>query len=226
MIRRAVCGVSFFVFASLSQHAVVHAHETNAAAVNTSLPTIQKAAPERVGDITRDRSGKIVRRIPKDAAAFLGETNTFHFMHGRNFRREADILQRKIDAVIAMANKHRRLGAALDGRGLTKAEQNLVRQLQKTDAAVRQHEMKHYLTGRPYTGIPEYWYVVGPDKRRYIMAGVTPFHFSPEEASVSSSLQKLKALRRAALAPWHPSATDRQAAAYLDRLIDKLTAKD
>jgi hypothetical protein len=96
---------------------------------------------------------------------------------------------------------------------LTTAEEKMVRQLRERDREVKNHEMAHLANAGQYArGGPTYSYQQGPDGRRYAVGGEVPIDLS-QEKTPEQTLQKMRAVRRAALAPTEPSAADRSIAA-------------
>jgi len=127
-----------------------------------------------------------------------------------------------IDRVVAEERARKNTGAAVDSDRLTGRERHLVDQLAARDRVVREHEMRHFYAGRPYTALPEYWYVVGPDGRRYAVTGLVRLDRALVPGDPEASIAKLEILKRAALAPLDPSAEDRRIANEIDRLIGRL----
>lgn len=81
--------------------------------------------------------------------------------------------------------------------------------LRRRDQEVRLHEQAHLLAAGPYaTGGPSYTYATGPDGRRYAVGGEVPIDLSAVPGDPQATLQKARTLRRAALAPTHPSGAD------------------
>jgi hypothetical protein len=96
---------------------------------------------------------------------------------------------------------------------LTPAEEKLVRQLKERDQEVKTHEMAHLASAGQYArGGPTYSYQQGPDGRRYAIGGEVPIDVSKEKTP-EETLQKMQAVKRAAMAPAEPSSTDRSVAA-------------
>jgi len=86
--------------------------------------------------------------------------------------------------------------------------------LRQRDQEVRQHEQAHLLAAGPYAkGGPSYTYTTGPDGQRYAVGGEVPIDLSPVPGNPQATLQKALTIRRAALAPTDPSATDQAVAA-------------
>lgn len=103
-----------------------------------------------------------------------------------------------------------------DAAGLDAEARAQVRDLAARDREVRDHEMAHVIVGGPYAGAPSYEYTVGPDQRRYAVAGEVPIDASPVEGDPEATIAKMRIVAAAALAPPQPSATDRAVAALAD----------
>lgn len=96
---------------------------------------------------------------------------------------------------------------------LTPDEEKVVRQLKDRDQEVKTHEMAHLASAGQYArGGPTYSYQQGPDGRRYAIGGEVPIDVSKEKTP-EETLQKMQAVKRAAMAPAEPSSTDRSVAA-------------
>lgn len=96
---------------------------------------------------------------------------------------------------------------------LTAEEQQAVLKLKKRDREVKSHEQAHLATAGQYAaGGPSYSYQTGPDGRRYAIGGEVPIDVGKEKTP-EQTIQKMRIVRRAALAPAHPSAADRSIAA-------------
>jgi len=96
---------------------------------------------------------------------------------------------------------------------LTPAEEKMVRQLKQRDQEVKTHEMAHLASAGQYArGGATYSYQQGPDGRRYAIGGEVPIDVSKEKTP-EETLQKMQAVKRAAMAPAEPSSTDRSVAA-------------
>lgn len=104
---------------------------------------------------------------------------------------------------------------------LSDDEQKKVQELQRRDREVRAHEQAHKLAGGPYAGQPSFKTVRGPDGRSYAVSGEVKIDTSPVPNNPDATIQKLETVKRAALAPSHPSAQDRQVAADADAKIQK-----
>lgn len=101
---------------------------------------------------------------------------------------------------------------------LTPEEEQIVARLRTADLQVRQHERAHLAAaGGHATSGARFQYVIGPDGRRYAVGGEVSISVTPE-ATPEATIQKARAIRRAALAPADPSAQDRAVAAQASRL--------
>ncbi len=96
---------------------------------------------------------------------------------------------------------------------LTSQELQLIRQLERRDKEVRAHEQAHIAAGGQYVRSgASYQYETGPDGKRYAVGGEVSIDTS-EERDPRATIRKMETVRRAALAPAHPSSKDRAVAA-------------
>lgn len=100
-----------------------------------------------------------------------------------------------------------------DGTPMAPEEIQYLEQLKQTDRAVRQHEMAHQIAGGAYTGGASYEYEVGPDGKRYAVAGEVPIDYGPVPGDPQATVEKMQTVIAAALAPADPSPKDLQVAA-------------
>lgn len=101
---------------------------------------------------------------------------------------------------------------------LNPAEQKMVHQLRQRDQEVKTHEMAHLASAGQYArGGPTYTYQQGPDGRRYAVGGEVPIDISKEKTP-EETVEKMRAVKRAALAPAEPSSADRSIAAAASAL--------
>ena len=107
------------------------------------------------------------------------------------------------------------VGAA---RQLAPAEQRQVARLRQRDREVRQHEQAHLAAAGPYArGRANFSYTVGPDGKRYATGGEVEIDVSPA-ATPEATVRKMRAVKRAAVAPGNPSPQDRAVYAEAARL--------
>jgi len=96
---------------------------------------------------------------------------------------------------------------------LSPEEQQAVLQLKQRDIEVKAHEAAHLANAGQYAaGGPSYTYQTGPDGRRYAIGGEVPIDVGKEKTP-EQTLQKMRIVRRAAMAPANPSSADRSIAA-------------
>jgi len=99
--------------------------------------------------------------------------------------------------------------------------QQEIRQLQTRDAEVRAHELAHANVGGVHTGPPTYSFEVGPDGKRYAVAGEVSVDMSPIEGNPEATIAKMQKVRAAALAPASPSIQDTRVAASAQAIINQ-----
>jgi len=112
-------------------------------------------------------------------------------------------------------------GNAIGPAGLTPEQQQVVQELQKTDAEIRRHEQAHAAAGGPYAGAPSYDYTRGPDGRLYAVGGDVQIDVAPIPGNPDATIQKMQLVRRAALAPASPSPQDQRVAAIAQQRINE-----
>lgn len=91
---------------------------------------------------------------------------------------------------------------------LTPKEEKEVEELKKRDQEVRAHENAHFASGGTQVrGGPQYEYVIGPDGKRYAVAGNVDIDLT-EDKDPEVTIRKMQTVKRAALAPNSPSFAD------------------
>ena len=100
-----------------------------------------------------------------------------------------------------------------DGTPMAPEEIQQLEQLRVVDREVRQHEMAHQIAGGAYTGGASYEYEVGPDGKRYAVAGEVPIDYGPVPNDPQATIEKMQTVIAAAMAPAEPSPKDLQVAA-------------
>ena len=94
-----------------------------------------------------------------------------------------------------------------------------IQELKQRDAEVKNHEAAHLSAAGQYaTGGASFQYVTGPDGKRYAVAGEVKIDTSKEDGDPQATIQKARAVRRAAMAPANPSAQDRAVAAQAAKM--------
>lgn len=97
-------------------------------------------------------------------------------------------------------------------QGLSDAEQKEVEQLRRRDQEVKNHERAHASAGGPHAGAPQYEYETGPNGSRYAINGEVSIDLSVIANNPQATIDKMKQVYRAALAPQEPSSQDRSIA--------------
>ena len=98
---------------------------------------------------------------------------------------------------------------SVNGQQLTQAELQLLEELKIIDAEVRRHEMAHIATGGRYiTSGANFTYKRGPDGKNYAVGGEVSIDTSPVPGDPQATLQKMRQVKNAALAPANPSSQD------------------
>lgn len=102
---------------------------------------------------------------------------------------------------------------------LTGQETLVLRELQKVDQSVRTHELAHMAAAAGLAkGGPSYSYQRGPDGKNYAVAGEVHIDTS-REPTADATVEKMRQVRRAALAPADPSPQDQKVAAQATILM-------
>lgn len=114
----------------------------------------------------------------------------------------------------------------VNGYTLTQDELRLVEQLKQIDAEVRRHEMAHVAAGGQYISSgANFSYKKGPDGKNYAVAGEVSIDVSPIPGDPEATIQKMRKVRSAALAPANPSAQDRKVASNASAQTSKAMAE-
>lgn len=109
-------------------------------------------------------------------------------------------------------------GAARD-QELSEEERAEVERMRARDQEVRAHEQAHRAAAAGLVrGGTALSYEVGPDGKRYAVAGEVSIDASAVAGDPAATIQKAQVVRRAALAPATPSARDRQVAGEATRM--------
>lgn len=108
----------------------------------------------------------------------------------------------------------------VNGKELTKEEQEEVEELKDREEEVKTHENAHKTAGGQYAAAPSYKYKTGPDGKRYINDGSVNIDVS-EEKTPQKTIEKMKTVIKAANAPAEPSSEDKQVAAQAQQTLNK-----
>ena len=97
--------------------------------------------------------------------------------------------------------------------------------MQQRDQEVRLHEQQHASVGGQHTGSPQYEYTTGPDGKQYVVEGSVSVDLSPIAGDPNATIEKMRQVKAAALAPAEPSSADKEAAARADAHMAQATAE-
>ena len=98
-------------------------------------------------------------------------------------------------------------------QNLSAEDLKFITDLQRRDTEVRAHEQAHLSAAGQYAaGGASFSYTTGPNGKRYANGGEVPIDVGREKTP-EATIQKMRTVRRAALAPAQPSGADRSIAA-------------
>ncbi len=110
----------------------------------------------------------------------------------------------------------------INGQELTQAEVRLLDELEQIDTEVRRHEMAHIAAGGQYiTSGANFTYKRGPDGRNYAVGGEVSIDTSAVPGDPKATLQKMRKVKSAALAPANPSSQDLKVASIATQEASK-----
>jgi len=111
-------------------------------------------------------------------------------------------------------NESSRSDARADSAGgLTEEELKQLTELKARDREVRAHEAAHQAAGGQYAGAMSFVYQRGPDGAQYAVGGEVSIDVSPVQGDPQATIEKMRVVRAAAMAPAQPSSQDRAVAA-------------
>lgn len=103
--------------------------------------------------------------------------------------------------------------SAASEQGLSPEELKQLTELKARDREVRAHEAAHQAVGGQYAGAISYTFQRGPDGAQYAVGGEVPIDVSPVPGDPQATIEKMRVVRAAAMAPAEPSGQDRAVAA-------------
>jgi hypothetical protein len=109
--------------------------------------------------------------------------------------------------------------AESSAQGLDSAQLKQLADLKSRDREVRAHEAAHQAVGGQYAGAISYVYERGPDGAQYAVGGEVSIDTSPVDGDPQATIEKMRTVRAAALAPAEPSPQDRAVAAQAMQLM-------
>jgi hypothetical protein len=100
-------------------------------------------------------------------------------------------------------------------------DDKLVNQLQSIDREVRAHETAHASAGGTLAGAPQLDFTTGPDGKRYAVSGEVSIDTSKVSGNSQATIDKMRQVRNAALAPANPSSQDLKVAAIASQVASQ-----
>lgn len=97
--------------------------------------------------------------------------------------------------------------------GLDEAQLKELTELKARDREVRAHEAAHKAAGGQHAGAMSFTYQRGPDGAQYAVGGEVSISMSAVDSNPQATVEKMRAVRAAAMAPAEPSGQDRAVAA-------------
>ena len=104
-------------------------------------------------------------------------------------------------------------------QSLDTEELKLLTELKARDREVRAHELAHQAVGGQFAGAVSFTFQRGPDGAQYAVGGEVSIDTSPVAEDPQATIDKMRVVRAAALAPAEPSAQDRAVAAQATQLM-------
>lgn len=126
---------------------------------------------------------------------------------------------RAVDAAPEVERARSQGSSAENAQGLDEAELKQLTELKARDREVRAHEAAHQSVGGQYAGSISYVYERGPDGAQYAVGGEVSIDTSPVRGDPEATIDKMRVVRAAALAPAEPSSQDRAVAAEAMQLM-------
>ena len=104
-------------------------------------------------------------------------------------------------------------------QGLSEQELKQLTELKARDREVRAHEAAHQAVGGQYAGAMSFTYQRGPDGAQYAVGGEVSIDLSPVQGDPQATIEKMRVVRAAAMAPAEPSGQDRAVAAQAMQIM-------
>lgn len=104
-------------------------------------------------------------------------------------------------------------------QGLSEQELKQLTELKARDREVRAHEAAHQAVGGQYAGAMSFTYKRGPDGAQYAVGGEVSIDLSPVQGDPQATIEKMRVVRAAAMAPAEPSGQDRAVAAHAMQIM-------
>lgn len=123
------------------------------------------------------------------------------------------------------SERERNSGQQSDYQNLSPDEFKELTELKSRDREVRAHEAAHQSVGGQYAGSMSLSYERGPDGAQYAVGGEVSIDVGPVQGDPQATIEKMRVVRAAAMAPAQPSAQDRAVAAQAMQTMLQAQAK-
>lgn len=225
---------------SLSEKTVVYSPQSLVQAIpsnNTAAPAPSKAVPKESGV-----SGPFIEGEPGESSSANGqvspdaENSNFQPDRGVSGDDPSNASSKTIADGIGGENQSTEDAAAqptddqkstetTSSVGLTPDERAIVGELAARDREVRTHEQQHQSVGGQYAGAASFSYQTGPDGVQYAVGGEVSIDISAVPNNPQATIDKMRTVKNAALAPAEPSAQDRSVASSANRIMMQAQAE-
>ncbi|MAK61511.1 MAG: hypothetical protein CMK09_11060 [Ponticaulis sp.] len=180
----------------------------------TALPTAPASPPAQAAPVnapTTSRSTDPVDRVELSSAAQLSLSSETAIATSANGTTQTEECAECAAGICTSCGD--KAAKKTDETELSEEEQAQVKELKERDDEVRAHEAAHAAVGGAYAGSPSYDYQTGPDGNRYAIGGEVKIDTAPIEGDPQATIDKMRQVQAAALAPAEPSGQDRKVAA-------------
>lgn len=106
-----------------------------------------------------------------------------------------------------------------DGKNSDNPQGLSEQELKARDREVRAHEAAHQAVGGQYAGAMSFTYQRGSDGAQYAVGGEVSIDLSPVQGDPQATIEKMRVVRAAAMAPAEPSGQDRAVAAQAMQIM-------
>ena len=184
--------------------------------VERAAPVGPRAAdPQATPAVTNAEGRSVTTAAPSLESLSREKRQLLEQLRGELASKERELLRgggEGRDGYAAPAPQSAGTSGETSASGLTESEQAVVERLKEVDRETRAHEQAHAAVGGQFAGAPSYDYEIGPDGQRYAVGGEVKIDVSPVPGDPEATLEKMRIVERAALAPAEPSPQDRKVA--------------
>lgn len=180
-----------------------------------SIPALAKREDQdrSEGQEEGERPGRSAALDPRGPSSILSEHSSVAEHSSAAARDDREKASKRLDELLGQKADLERRQADQKARSAQAVASELT-QLKARDTHVRAHEAAHIAAGGRYvTGGASYTYEKGPDGAEYAIGGEVGIDTSPVPGKPEETVEKMRVIRAAALAPSDPSAADISVAA-------------